>query len=149
MKSNGLWNFDPNFDFWSWGRFDFWVPKITKIESWEIQKSKLSHDLFGDEPFETLILWFLKLKNMFTGQALTTWCPIRINLIQKAQWRRKEGLQAGKRQADQGQRQAKGGRSPIMDDSPSQAWWEAFQECGRHIRRCNLFRFFLDVYSYH
>ena len=61
MKSNGLWNFDPNFDFWSWGRFGFWVPKIPKIESWEIQKSKFSHELFGDEPFETSILWFLNL----------------------------------------------------------------------------------------
>ncbi len=34
--------------------------KNPKIESWEIQKSKLSHELLGDEPFETSIPWFLK-----------------------------------------------------------------------------------------
>jgi hypothetical protein len=38
-----LWNYYPNFDFWSLVLFNFWVPKIPKIESWEIQKSKSSH----------------------------------------------------------------------------------------------------------
>ncbi len=36
MKLNGCWNFDPNFDFNSSVRLDFWVPKIPRIESWEI-----------------------------------------------------------------------------------------------------------------
>jgi hypothetical protein len=45
-------------------------PIEPQIESWEIQKSKLSRELFGYEHFETSILRFLKLKKMFTGQAL-------------------------------------------------------------------------------
>jgi hypothetical protein len=50
--------------------------KNPKIESWEIQKSKLSHELLGDEPFKTSILRFLKLKKMFTGQALSLTRPM-------------------------------------------------------------------------
>ena len=49
MRLNGLWNFNLNFDFWSSVLFNFWVPKIPKIESWEIQKLKLSRELFGYE----------------------------------------------------------------------------------------------------
>ena len=49
-----------------------WVMKLRFliIGSWEIQKSKLSRELFGYEHLETSILRFLKLKKMFTGQAL-------------------------------------------------------------------------------
>ena len=66
MRFNRLWNFYTKL------RFLIFVTRRDlgnedhetnpKIESWEIQKSKLSHELLGDEPFETSILRFLKLK---------------------------------------------------------------------------------------